>query len=293
MHVSIKRTALSLCLVTALATPAWASDSAPVTDIRPINAVPISAPIIAVPISAPINVVPISAPIDLAWLTNLPMGLTVNGQAVTFDQAPVMNDEVLYIPVRFIAEAAGAEVTWDEGMQLVHIKMPDRTIILRIGKGDAEMHLDGVQYVQRNLVQMAKAPLLLGGRTLVSADALTAVFGFEVQLGAGGALTLTAPAKGSKADVWAVEPGTIKEVQTGERNRILIAGKPMSNGEGSLNWATIKDETVVTVKEGEATRAGTFADLAVGAEIEVSWTGPMLRSYPGQGTAAEVVVFVK
>jgi hypothetical protein len=274
MHMNMKRTALSLCMLTALATPAWASDVAP--------------------ISAPtMEASPINAPIDLARLKQLPASVTVNGRTITFDQAPTMTDGVLYIPVRFIAEAAGAEVTWDEGIQLVHIKMPDRTVILRIGKSDAEMHLDGVQYVQRNLVQMTKAPLLLGGRTLVSADALTAVFGFDVRLAADGSLVLTAPVKQATKEIWAVEPGTIKEIQTGERNRILIAGKPMSNGEGALNWATIKEDTVITVKEGEATRSGSFADLTVGAEIEVGWTGPMLRSYPGQGTAAEITVYVK
>lgn len=288
MHMSIKRTALSLCVLTALATPAWASDGAPITDARLT-----SAPINAVPISAPITAVPISAPIDLAQLSQLPPGVTVNGQQITFDQAPVLTNGVLYMPVRFIAEAAGAEVTWDEAIQLVHIKMPDRTIVLRIGKADAEMHLDGVQYIQRNLVHMAEAPVLTGGRTLVSADALTAVFGFDVQLGANGALALTAPVRQAPKEIWSVEPGTIKEIQTGGRNRILIAGKPMSNGEGALNWATITADTVITVKEGDTIRQGSFADLVVGAEIEVGWTGPMLKSYPGQGTAGAITVFPK
>ncbi len=47
--------------------------------------------------------------------------LTVNGQAQTMDQAPVIRDGRTYLPARYVAEALGFTVSWDAGSQTVTV----------------------------------------------------------------------------------------------------------------------------------------------------------------------------
>lgn len=170
MNPWLKRTAISLCLVTALAAPALAAETAPVTGVHLI-----------------------SAPVAVIQSSQVPSAVTVNGKTLSFDQGPAVVDGVLMVPLRAIAEAAGGMVTWAGEIHMVHVQMPDRTIMIRMSQSEAEMHQNGVTYPDRNRVAMAKAPVILGDRTMVSADALTSVFGFRVQSGADGTLALTAP----------------------------------------------------------------------------------------------------
>jgi hypothetical protein len=126
---------------------------------------------------------------------HVPAAVTVNGKAVTFDQRPLVVDGTLMIPVRFVAEAAGGVVNWDSGIHLVHMQMPDRTIMIHTGNTKAEMHQAGIAYPDRNLITMTKAPVIIGDRVLISADALSTVFGFQIRLGQADTLELTSPAE--------------------------------------------------------------------------------------------------
>lgn len=270
MHPWMKRTAMSLCLVTALAGPAMAGESTPVTDVRLI-----------------------SAPDTTAPLNQVPSAVTVNGRPVTFDQTPVVVDDVLMVPVRAIAEAAGAEVNWAGEIQMAHVLMPDRTILIRLGHLEAEMHEDGVTYVDRNRIAMTKMPVLVNGRMLVSADALSTIFGFQVQTGKDGTLELTSPSDEPATVEGATdeaEQGTIAEIKTGDQPSVLLSGAAMANGEARLTWVAIVAETRIIVQEGDQKRAGSISDLQVGAQAAVKYAGPLLLSYPARGTAAEILV---
>lgn len=109
----------------------------------------------------------------------LPVAITVDGKMVSFDQPAVRQGETLYVPLRFIAEAAGGHVEWDAATQTVTVAMPDRSAMFVIGQDQAEMNQHGVVYIQRNMVKMAGPVQLMGGRTLISADALTSVLGLD------------------------------------------------------------------------------------------------------------------
>ena len=50
-----------------------------------------------------------------------PIHIQVNGQAVTFDSAPVMINDHVYLPIRFVAQALGLPVHWDPSTQTVLI----------------------------------------------------------------------------------------------------------------------------------------------------------------------------
>lgn len=293
MNPWMKRTAVSLSLLTVLAAPALASEPAIVTDARLISA-PADSPaftdvhLISAPADAPAitDVHLISAPVDLT----LPAVVTVNGKPVTFDQKPVLLDGGLMVPVRAVAEAAGGEVTWDEGIQLVHIRMPDRTIIIRLGNAKAEMHEDGVNYFDRNLIAMEKAPVIMGARTLVSADALSTIFGFQIGAAQDGTLALASPVKEAPvtpAPDFGSEQGAITQAEAG---RFLLSGAAMANGEARLTWVSVSDQTKILIREGDQVRTGSPADLQVGARVEVKYAGPLMMSYPARGAAAEITV---
>jgi hypothetical protein len=267
MDTRIKRGAVSLCLLAAMATPVWAAEVGP-------GKIP--------------SVMPLAA--AAADVNQVPTAVTVDGKSVKFDQGPVMVDGVLMVPVRAIAEAAGGTVTWDGAVKLIHVRMPERTIMIHLGQQAAEMNQDGVYYLTRNLIQMKHLPTLVGGRTLISADALSGIFGFQVQTGTDGALVLTSPAKAAPAPGQQSERGTITQVEAGDHPRVLLAGDRMANGEQRLTWASITSSTRITVREAEQTRAGSVTDLQVGPQVEITWAGPLMLSYPAQGTAAEIVI---
>lgn len=82
--------------------------------------------------------------------------------------------------------------------------------------------------------------------------------------------------------------GTIKTVEEG---RILVAGEATANSEPIL-WLFIREETkIVRVVNGQE-QAATAADLAVGQQVEAVYSGPMLKSYPGQ-VGADLVRILK
>ncbi|MCZ8516999.1 stalk domain-containing protein [Paenibacillus filicis] len=46
---------------------------------------------------------------------------TVNGIATIFDTAPVLLDNVTYVPIRFVSESLGSQVEWDDVNEIVRI----------------------------------------------------------------------------------------------------------------------------------------------------------------------------
>lgn len=135
------------------------------------------------PIRTPVEDVSIPVQISVAVDSRhpLPSLITVNGHPVFPDQAPVILDGVLMVPIRFIAEEAGGKVVWYGDERRVHVVMPDRTVNIYIGEDLAEMHQHGGYYFQPNLVSMERPAVIMGGRTMISADALTSVFGLGLR----------------------------------------------------------------------------------------------------------------
>lgn len=225
----------------------------------------------------------ISAPADLLRDVTadrtLPEAIQMDGQAITFDQGPMIVAANLMVPLRAIVEAAGGKVTWEDATRTVTVRIGDRTATFVIGEGEAELIQDGYRYLQRNMLKMNHGPVLVGGRTLISADALTSILGLQERPGTPGVLNLVRPYPASPgAPVEQdVTTGTIKEL-TGER--ILIEGGPMSSGEPYLVWVSIGPDTVFTT--------GSREELKVGQQVEVVIDGAVLMSYPAQAGAAEI-----
>ncbi|HWI64294.1 MAG TPA: copper amine oxidase N-terminal domain-containing protein [Symbiobacteriaceae bacterium] len=240
------------------------------------------------------------APVDLP--ATVPASVLVNHKAVTFDQKPLLEAGTLMVPLRAVVEGAGGTVAWDGETMTVTARVGDRTAWFVIGAAEAEMVQDNVRYIKRNMIPMAKAPVLAGGRTLVAADALTNVLGLLAQPSAEGALNLVPvpqqremapPATPAEEQEW-MRGGTVKEIKYSYEGftAMLVECAPMSSGEASLVWFTLRPSTKITVMENGVEREGSQNDLATAhmLKVDVRPTGPMLMSYPAQGGAAAIVL---
>ena len=97
----------------------------------------------------------------------------VNGTALVFDQAPIIENGRTLVPLRAIFEALGADVHWEQSTQTVTAVRGDMTVTLTIGSSILTRNGDQV-----TLDVPAK---IVNGRTLVPARAVAESFGADVK----------------------------------------------------------------------------------------------------------------
>ncbi|MBQ7103301.1 MAG: copper amine oxidase N-terminal domain-containing protein [Anaerotignum sp.] len=71
--------------------------------------------------------------------------MQIDGESVAYDAAPVIKGERTFLPIRFIAEALGASVFWNEGEQSVTITKEGLEIVIFIGQPFAMVNGEPVQ----------------------------------------------------------------------------------------------------------------------------------------------------
>lgn len=103
------------------------------------------------------------------------VNVRVNGRMVEFpDQKPYINaDKRTLIPVRFVAEALGAEVNWDASFQGADIKKDGIEIQLPIGSRDMTVIENG----KSKVVKLDTEAIKTNGRTLVPIRAVAEALG--------------------------------------------------------------------------------------------------------------------
>lgn len=119
----------------------------------------------------------IAAVIVMAGMSAFAADITVNvnGEAIEFDQQPVMEGETLLIPFRFVAQKLGANVSWyedNEGtfpIQQVLAQYKDIVTVMQIGNHNI--------FVDGNVVALEVAPKIEGSRTLVTIPAIENALG--------------------------------------------------------------------------------------------------------------------
>lgn len=90
----------------------------------------------------------------------------VNGQKHNMDVAPeVVNNRTL-VPIRFIAEALGAEVTWDNAASTMGIIQNGKTIQIKIGEKSAGMDTPAIIKNNRTFVPLRFVAETLGAQVL-------------------------------------------------------------------------------------------------------------------------------
>ena len=85
--------------------------------------------------------------------------VTVNGEYLTFDQEPVLQNARLLVPLRAIFEALGADVSWDNNTKKVTATKGDRVVTLTIG--------ETIGYVNNTAVTLEAPAILKNGNTMV------------------------------------------------------------------------------------------------------------------------------
>ncbi|WP_238403217.1 stalk domain-containing protein [Paenibacillus mesophilus] len=98
--------------------------------------------------------------------------LTVNGKQLVLDQAPVIYKDNTLVPVRFIVEAMGGQLTWVDGERKVMIMKDNHLIELWLDK--TELIADG------EAVTAEVPPLLMTERTMVPLRVISEKMGWKV-----------------------------------------------------------------------------------------------------------------
>lgn len=100
----------------------------------------------------------------------------VNNKKISFpDQKPYINkDNRTLVPVRFVSEALGANVKWDEEIRMVTINQNGRTIKLRIGEKKANVN-------GREVVFDTRAIITPKNRTMVPLRFVSEALGADVR----------------------------------------------------------------------------------------------------------------
>jgi hypothetical protein len=98
--------------------------------------------------------------------------LTVNGKQLVLDQAPVIYKDNTLVPVRFVVEAMGGQLTWVDGERKVIIMKDNHLIELWLDK--TELIADG------EAVTAEVPPLLMTERTMVPLRVISEKMGWKV-----------------------------------------------------------------------------------------------------------------
>lgn len=226
----------------------------------------------------------------------LPESMTIDGQQVNFSQDPLVQDGILYVPLKAVVKAGGGRVHWAGKTKTATVEMPDRMAIFVVGEQKAEMNENGVRYLMQNLIAMAKAPMLYRGHAYVTADSLSTILGL-CEAGSQNDAVMQLVSAASLKEPESCEPaeqesmiGTIQQIETGDRTRILFAGPAMQNGEPYLIWLTVSEDTALRWGNRWTKRLVNVSDLEVGQSVEVELAGPVMESYPAQGSASLIIV---
>jgi len=96
----------------------------------------------------------------------------VDGRIIEFDVPPqIMNGRTM-VPLRFISEALGAQLRWDDANQIIDITHGNTEIQLQIGTN--RMTVNG------QVSTMDQAPVVISGRTLIPLRYVAEAFGASV-----------------------------------------------------------------------------------------------------------------
>lgn len=131
-----------------------------------------------------------AAPAPAAAWDGGPVKLFVDGAEIETDVPPLLEDGVTLVPVRFVSEALGAAVAWDEETGSVFVSGP-AAVALRVGSKQA--CVDGRQ------VELLHEPVVVDGRTMVPVRFVAEAFGCEVQWDDGKVMIWMRPSPGGPA----------------------------------------------------------------------------------------------
>ena len=102
----------------------------------------------------------------------------VNGKLVILDSVPIVRNDRTLLPIRFVAEALGAQVGWDEAQQKVTIQDSKTKIEMWINKPTAIVNSKTVYIDPANYKVV---PILVNGRTMLPVRFVSESLGAQVE----------------------------------------------------------------------------------------------------------------
>lgn len=110
---------------------------------------------------------------SLTFALSKPVEVRVDGQPVISDVPPVTTTKGVFVPLRPIGDALGAETKYEHKSGDVIITRGDQTLKLKVGSTNAK--INGMP------VTLKHAPFRVRGRVMVSLRAVQQVFGLRVK----------------------------------------------------------------------------------------------------------------
>ena len=97
------------------------------------------------------------------------IAVEINGQYLGFDVPPTMQNDRVLVPMRAIFEAFGAQVDWNGNTQQIIATTPDATIEMKIDS----QRMNVLKSDFTHLIDLDQPPVIIDGRTLVPARAVS------------------------------------------------------------------------------------------------------------------------
>ena len=211
-------------------------------------------------------------------LAHPPITVSVNGQQLSFDQPPILQDDRTLVPMRGIFQALGASVSWDEPSQTVTATSGSDVILFRVG--EAGLYKNG------NLVYTMPVPAqIVNDRLLVPLRAVAESMGasvgwdeasYAVTIVSGGAMPIepTVPTEPTAPDEAVQDApaigGFFAEVKAADGTVVLTAKLDCDTLSGSAGAESIN----------LALATETFA---LGQSFVTSYKDAALAAYAAQG----------
>jgi hypothetical protein len=113
---------------------------------------------------------------SVALALSTPATIVVDGQRIASDVAPVTTPHGAFLPLRAVAEAAGAETAFDPATGTVTVRRGSDVLRMRTGSRHAQLN--------GRAITLAHAPFVVNGRTMVASTTIAHAFGSTVSFDA-------------------------------------------------------------------------------------------------------------
>lgn len=110
---------------------------------------------------------------SLSLVLSTPASISVDGQRVASDVAPVTTPSGAYLPLRAVADAAGAQTSFDTADGQIVVRKGTDVLVMRAGTTAAKLN--------GRPVTLAHAPFTVHGRTMVASATIATTFGSTVR----------------------------------------------------------------------------------------------------------------
>ena len=102
----------------------------------------------------------------------LPVCIRINGEYIKSDVLPVIKKGTTFVPIRFISEAFGSDVFYDNDTRSVHIQFDDDNIIIPIGETNI--------FINNSNHTISHPSFIKNDRTMVPLRLISETFGADV-----------------------------------------------------------------------------------------------------------------